>query len=373
MRIDQFLKDKYIASNQREYSFCRDISFIKENEINKYEKLRNELLKDLSQLSVKTGCNVMKMDIRELSPGCKICTEGYWSCLFINNVCNAHCFYCPAEQKNEDVPQTNRLQFSQAKDYAEYVDYFGFKGVSFSGGEPLMTYNKTLNFLKEVKKRSGNNVHCWLYTNGILLTKDMVSEFKDSGLDEIRFDIGATGYDLTKAKMAIDEIPVITVEIPAVPEDYDKLKQLLPVMNTMGIDYLNIHQLRCTPYNAKHLLKRGYTFLHGPKVTVLASELTALKLIRAAKQHHLELPVNYCSFIYKSSYQAMAERKRTARCFLQPGEELTETGYIRKIRFFPMEKSYEKEYPAIFNHNPEHYSNRSVFFFFTELNKFSNL
>ena len=78
-----------------------------------------------------------KLIARDLSPGCQLCGTGQWSCLFINNICNARCFYCPASQTQAAQPATGRLEFSDPRDYADYVDTFGINAVSFSGGEPL--------------------------------------------------------------------------------------------------------------------------------------------------------------------------------------------------------------------------------------------
>jgi len=34
-----------------------------------------------------------KLYTHSLSPGCSLCGNGGWSCLFINGICNAKCFY----------------------------------------------------------------------------------------------------------------------------------------------------------------------------------------------------------------------------------------------------------------------------------------
>ncbi len=44
-------------------------------------------------------------------------------------------------------------------------------------------------------------MHVWLYTNGTLATVDILTQLRDAGLDEIRFDIGATDYNLGMIRM----------------------------------------------------------------------------------------------------------------------------------------------------------------------------
>ena len=322
-------RTELIEANRREYGErYAPLKFLSGPEAVAAQARRAELLAALAE-GTESGYLQTKLDCRRLSPGCRLCGEGSWSCLFINGRCNGRCFYCPAPQTSTDQPTTNNLRFPQSADYGDYVEKFDFRGVSISGGEPLLTLEKTLKFITAVKKRRCDGVHLWLYTNGTLVTRDILLRLRDAGLDEIRFDIGATRYHLKKAALAVGIIPHVTVEIPAIPEDLPLLKVKAAEMAERGIDYLNLHQLRLTPHNYAALAGRGYTFVHGEKVTVLESELAALELLRHTLDNHIELPVNYCSFVYKNRFQHLAARRRHASFVSKPNEELTENGYLR--------------------------------------------
>ena len=156
---------------------------------------RSELLGALSG-KVTFGCGGTKLDCTALSPGCRICAAGGWSCLFISGRCNCRCFYCPTSQEETGVPATNTVEFRTPADYVAYLERFGFSGASISGGEPLLTPRRTLAFVSAVKRRFGAAMHLWLYTNGTLADAGILAELRDAGLDEIRFDIGAAGYRL---------------------------------------------------------------------------------------------------------------------------------------------------------------------------------
>jgi pyruvate formate-lyase activating enzyme-like uncharacterized protein len=151
------------------------------------------------------------------------------------------------------------------------------------------------------------------------------------GLNEIRFDLGAVRYHLKKLRLAVNCIPTVTVEIPAVPEDEELLKQKLVEMAGAGVNHLNLHQMRLTPYNFGPLTERNYTFLHGEKVTVLESELCALRTVRFGLEHGIPLPVNYCSFPYKRRFQHAAARRRAALTVRISSEVVTEAGYLRTL------------------------------------------
>ena len=63
----------------------------------------------------------------------------------------------------------------------------------------------------------------------------------------MRFNISARKYDLKAVKMAAGIIDTVTVEIPAIPEDYEILKKCLPRMKAIGVAHLNLHQLFASP------------------------------------------------------------------------------------------------------------------------------
>ncbi|HRZ79846.1 MAG TPA: radical SAM protein, partial [bacterium] len=272
-----------------------------------------------------------KADMRYLSKGCRLCGEGRWSCLFINGLCNASCFYCPSRQDDAAIkPTTNTLEFDTPQKYAQYVNFFGFKGVSFSGGEPFLTFDRTLNYLKEVRKQCSSDIYVWLYTNGSLVKEDQLKMLNDAGLNEIRFDIGAFGYSLEKAETAAKYIDTVTVEIPMAPDHFQTVKDLVLPMKNAGIKHLNLHQLRATPFNVHKMMERDYKFVHGTKVTVFESERLALEVMLDSLKNN-GVPVNYCSFLFKSGFQSSAARKRYAALCVLDNEFITQNGYVRNI------------------------------------------
>lgn len=119
-------------------------------------------------------------------------------------------------------------------------------------------------------------------------------------------------------------IPTVTVEIPAVPEDEALLRLKMVEMAETGVAHLNLHQMRLTPYNFVHLTERRYTFIHGEKVTLLESELCALRTVRFGLEQKIRFQVNYCSFPYKRRFQHAAARRRAALSLFTGGEVVTE-------------------------------------------------
>ena len=324
---DEQTRDHLIEMNAREYGpIFNYINWITKERARLATQERARLLQ---APGISVSCLGTKIHHGPLSPGCQQCSGLAWSCLFISGRCNGRCFYCPAPQNMDDPPMSGSVPFHRAQDYADYVRVFGFGGTSISGGEPFLDFDKSLAFVRALRRTCDPALHIWLYTNGILVTEDKLRRLADAGLNEIRFDIGATDYDLKFACQAAGIVPTVTVEIPAVPEEAGRLETLLPELTKAGVAHLNLHQLRLTPHNARHLLEHDYTYIHGPKVTVLESELCALKLVAHAAENKLELAVNYCSFVYKHRFQTVASRKRFGVRLLENGEALTDSGFIR--------------------------------------------
>ena len=316
-----------INENKNLFSQYPDINWVNPYVGDEFQQHRDELLlRNPAALFKQT-----KPYHKQISKGCQLCGQGLWSCLFITNRCNANCFYCPTSQTDDEVPSTQGLDFPSADAYAAYINHFGFKGVAFSGGEPLLYLNRVLEYLKAVRTQCAPDLYIWMYTNGLLAKPRSIQALADAGLNEIRFDIGATRYMLDMVKIAKGIIPVVTIEIPAVPEEKEQLMQLLPRMADAGVSNLNLHQLRLTPHNAPRLLKRNYTYIPAERPIVLESELAALEIIDYAREQQIDIGINYCSFYYKHRFQKAGFRRQIAAKHIQKDEFITENGFIRSL------------------------------------------
>jgi pyruvate formate-lyase activating enzyme-like uncharacterized protein len=313
------------------------LRWINSREANTYQGKWEKLLEKIPQKTRWSFKNT-KPWINGLSPGCRLCGEGKWSCLFITGQCNAHCFYCPAKQQGDHVPESQGLKFTHAEDYAVYLNYFGFKACSFSGGEPMLVFDRLLHFLKIIRKYTSPDIYIWMYTNGIMVTREKLKMLADEGLNEIRFDIGATNYRIDKLSLAKGLFSNLTVEIPSIPNKTEALKELIPRMIDNGVTHLNLHQLRLTRFNVNHLKRRSYIFLHGEAPTVLKSELDALELILHAGEKGWPMGINYCSFQYKNRFQQAGFRNQLA-LKLAHQEKITENGFIRRLYGMPLENA----------------------------------
>jgi pyruvate formate-lyase activating enzyme-like uncharacterized protein len=223
------------------------------------------------------------------------------------------------------------LEFPVVDEYVEYVTQYDFDGVSVSGGEPLMDMERSCEFIARTKQRLGDEVHVWLYTNGLLATQENLGRLQDAGLGEIRFNLAAQDYCLDGLRGAVEMFDAVVVEIPAIPEDADLVKNLLPVLSDLGVGYLNIHQLWGAAHNIQELMRRGYSLVSGAWTSVIESELAALDLLEYAIDRAPATSVHYCSSAYKERYQIAAKLRCQAMRLVRDGEDVTEAGLIRQL------------------------------------------
>jgi pyruvate formate-lyase activating enzyme-like uncharacterized protein len=327
-------KQKDIESVRKSVGWVHDdLRWVTEKEAATAHRERQTLL-DFLQDKVHFGFSGTKPHLGPLSPGCQICGEGFWSCMFLNQLCTANCFFCPQDRKvtQNDPPCTGQgMVFRDLGDYVDFLAYAGYRGVGFSGGEPLLAFDTLLAHIKRIRERLGKGFHLWLYTNGDLLDREKLLALRGHGLNEVRFNICAGGYGLEEVARAVGVIDTVTVEIPAIPEDFVTLWESMVEMQKMGVAHLNLHQLLVTMHNYKELSARRYTFLHQESISVLESELNALRLMKRAVEIGLTLPINYCNSFYKSQFQVRGHRERVALLARSSGEEVTEAGYIRRL------------------------------------------
>jgi uncharacterized protein len=313
------------------------MNWLNEEEAVKATMERNALLAEIESGLAKDndGACGTKPHLGPLSPGCRICQHGGWDCTWIDFRCTRNCVYCNSAEDTRTCkdrpPRCREGVFLGPDDHVLYFQLFQKKGLGISGGEPLLRLDFVIDHLKAIRNECGSP-YTWLYTNGDLATPAVLLELAKAGLDEIRFDIAAADYDLDRVALAKRFIPTVTVEIPCLPDDFDKLADLLPKMAAIGVNHLNLHQLILGKHNYKNFLKYNYRCLQNVRnPSVHESEMTVLKLMRYAIDNGIELPINYCSTVYKEFFQERNYRRSYTDLVIQPFDGITENGYVRRI------------------------------------------
>ena len=196
-----------------------------------------------------------------------------------------------------------------------------------------MDFEDLVSWITRIKQEFGDGIYLWVYTNGDLVDEEKLRALHQAGLDEIRINIRARDYRLAPVILARKLIQTVTVEIPTIPEDYDILKDRIVALHKLGVDHLNLHQLFANQVNYRSLAERSYTFLPlvGTATPVLESEIAALRLLLFALENQIDLPINYCSLVYRTRYDELAHRRRAASLSKRDHDTVAETGLLRRL------------------------------------------
>ncbi|MHB0875950.1 MAG: radical SAM protein [Anaerolineae bacterium] len=264
--------------------------------------------------------------VGELSPGCQCCKEGTWDCLFVTGRCNLGCPFCCSPTALAGAPPGSAFGDSLDEIAANH-ERSRISGISFSGGEPLLEKERLYSWLGWLKRRSPTSYY-WAYTNGTLADEATLGRLADLGLDELRFNLAATGWNdaavLGHVRTAARLLPRVTVEVPAIPWHAGALMEGLPVWADAGVRHLNLHELMLEPGSP------GAGFVPPPEAPspsmtgrrqqlILAdghstwmdpdSRALTLSVMRYVRDRRLPLSVNDCSL--QSKLRQLAGRRRS--------------------------------------------------------------
>jgi pyruvate formate-lyase activating enzyme-like uncharacterized protein len=237
----------------------------------------------------------------ELSMGCQACKEGTWDCIFLTQRCNLSCSFCYSPTSMPGDAPSSAFGETLEEITANYTRT-RIQGISFSGGEPFLEPERLLKWVSFFRSRFPE-AYLWIYTNGILVEERALQTLGAVGLNEIRFNTAASGYDdscvLETMQKAAGIFPNLTVEIPAIPEQAQKLRDSLALWAGLGVRYLNLHEL---------LYETGTNSakLPGPRQSICLADghLTAvhpgsrdliLEIMEKVQVEGLSLAVNHCS------------------------------------------------------------------------------
>ncbi len=272
------------------------------------------------------------------SRGCQSCQQGSWLCIFLTYLCNVQCSFCTSPYKGDD-----KIISAFGDDPSTILTFLNrgsFRGISFSGGECLLVFDRLIEWLSFFKSRFPD-IYYWVYTNGLAVDEDKLGQLARAGLDEIRFNIAATDYDssaiLKKIEMAAKVIENVAIEIPSIPADYPKLIDVLPFLDRIRVKYLNLHEYILMPDDPQSETASAGTFIlnHEMKVKYDAYSLQNTERVRRfCQEKKLGIRVNNCS-LRKKEIQMSQRRIAMGNIVKRVYEQVTPEGFLKTYIVHP--------------------------------------
>ncbi len=288
------------------------------------------LLKELKELGIRSRSCDASLVYNRISPACEACKRGVGTMTaYLSFRCHRNCFFC--FNPNQDNYEAHRKDMRDWRADLTRMKQAGgqLTHIALTGGEPLLHPEEAVAFFEKVRELFPA-AHRRLYTSGDLLTKELLEQLRQAGLQEIRFSCKLEDGEALREKvlanmeLAKDYIPAVMVEMPVMPDREKEMQDLLRRLDEMGIFGINLLEL-CFPYgNAEAFAARGYELRYPPYRTlynfwyagglpVAGSEKTALRLLRFAAQEKLTLGIHYCSLENKNFGQMYQQNHVLAR------------------------------------------------------------
>ncbi|MFC2154123.1 radical SAM protein [Candidatus Altiarchaeota archaeon] len=287
--------------------------------------------------------------IGSLPEGCQLCVRGEKLVLFVTGLCPRRCWYCPISEKkkNRDVVYANERPIKFRRDVLEEARLMEARGAGFTGGDPLTRLDRTLDYIRLLKKEFGPGFHIHLYTSGIGASRKVLGRLFKAGLDEIRFH--PAKKDWRKIKDALTFDWSVGVEIPTLPGEIERTKSFISYIDDLGVNFINLNELEVSYTNVDNIERRGYEPM-DESFSVNGVEKAAEELLSFC-QMETSLRVHYCTIALKDGFQIGNRLKRRARNVAREFDVVTNEGLLVRGAIYLQEFSpsygYERKIESL--------------------------
>lgn len=262
-----------------------------------------KLMSDIKGLKTLANRTYYVGDDKKFPMGCRSCLMGTGlSAIRKTNKCNIECKFCYNYGELDDQPPVGEgmWEIGGTKFYEEDIDLLLSihnkpTGVCYVYLEPFMEIEK---YYPIIKKFSNAGIHQHLYTNGLLATEEKLKALGEAGLNEIRFNLGASNCSdkvIKNIGIAKKYIKKVGIETPMTPEFFESfLKKKEEIFET-NIDFINCAELHLNENNIDNYSGENmYISRHGYISPIWSRELT-LKLMKIADDEKWDIAVHDCS------------------------------------------------------------------------------
>ncbi len=269
---------------------------------------------------------------KRAAKGCKLCVKGEKLVLFITGLCGQRCFYCPISEKKfgKDIVYANEWNIQSKEDLLEEIRLTDAKGAGITGGDPLVTIDKTCEYIKFLKEKMGKRFHIHLYTPLKLVTREALSRLHEAGLDEIRFHPDIDRNDLwTRISLAKKFKWSVGIEIPCIPDREDNIKKLINFIEDK-VDFINLNELEVSDTDVEHYFLEKYSTRDEKTYAVTDSREVALRMLEYIESRRMKISAYFCSAKLKDKTQMGQRIRRRARITARGYDKITKDGMLKR-------------------------------------------
>ena len=235
--------------------------------------------------------------------GCRSCLLGTGlGAIRKTNKCNLECRFCYNYGQLDDIPPVGEgmWEVGGTKLYEKDLPLlFSIQkkptGIAYVYLEPFMEIEK---YLPVIKKFSDAGIHQHMYTNGTLATEQSLQAVGEAGLNELRFNLGASLCSdrvIENMGLAKKYIAGVGIETPMTPEFYEQFFQKKEVILATGLDFINCAELHLNENNIENYLGENMYICRQGYISPIWSRELTLKFMAVAAEENWDLAVHDCS------------------------------------------------------------------------------
>ena len=168
-------------------------------------------------------------------------------------------------------------------------------GIAYVYLEPFMEIEKYYGVIRLFHEAG---IHQHLYTNGIHATEASLSALGEAGLDEIRFNLGAShtsGRVLSNMDAAKKYIPRVGIETPMTREFFSEFMKNKDRILAIDPDFMNLAELHLNENNLPNYFGENMYFYRLGYLSPLFSRNLTLELMKTAGEEKWPFVVHDCS------------------------------------------------------------------------------
>ena len=267
------------------------------------EEQNQRLAAEIRQLKTVEGRTFFVGDEEKFPDGCRSCLCGTGlSAIRKTNQCNLECKFCYNYGELDCIPPVGEglWEIGGTKFYEKDIDLLLSiqrkpTGISYVYLEPFMEIEKYYGVIQKFHRAQ---VHQHLYTNGTLATEETLKALGEAGLDEIRFNLGASNCadrviaNIGRAKKYIQRVGI---ETPMTPEFFETFFMKKQEILGTGLDFINCAELHLNPNNIGNYAGESMYSSRLGYISPVWSRGLTLRFMKIAEAEGWALAVHDCS------------------------------------------------------------------------------
>lgn len=265
---------------------------------------RNQaLMADIPGLKALDGRTYYVGEDAHFPNGCRSCLMGSGlSAVRRTNKCNLVCKFCYNYGELDDIPPVGEglWEIGGTKFYEKDIDLLLSiqdkpTGIAYVFLEPFMEIEK---YYPVIRKFHDAGIHQHLYTNGTLATEASLKALGEAGLDELRFNLGASHcadkviHNMALAKQYIGKVGI---ETPMTPDFLQAFQQKKNAILATGIDFINCAELHLNTNNIYNYYGEPMYIARQGYISPTWSRKITFRLMKMAVDEQWDMVVHDCS------------------------------------------------------------------------------